>query len=327
MAAPCVHATDTLATLIDDFARSPAVADPPGREPARGAPLHGALAVASRLFDGLEARWEAPRTRRATAALLVLLFVASLVAIELRRRGWLPGTLAPLVPVSHLAAVSIVFGFLLVFEVASLVFALARSVADSLGKQFELLALILLREAFVEFGHASEPLDWAGIAGTVPHVVSDMLGGLAVFALLVAYYRVQRHRAITADGDDQANFVAAKKAVSVLLLAAFIALGVATLLARWRGGGPSAFFATFYTVLVLSDVLLVLISLRYSATFHVVFRNAAFAAATVLIRLALSAPPYINVLLATGAVLFALATSLAYNAWRGPGHVRGASEA
>ncbi len=272
-----------------------------------------------RLFDWLEARWEAPRTRRALGALLVTLFVAVLVVIEVRRRGWLPAALRDDVPTNHLAAVSAIFGLLLVFEVAGLVFALARSVSDSLGKQFELLALILIREAFMQFGHAGEPIVWSGIAGTVPHALADMAGALIVFALLVPYYRVQRHRAITAHGGEQASFVCAKKVVSVFLLGTFIALGVSWLIRRATGEAPGMFFPTFYTVLVLSDVLIVLISLRHATTFHVVFRNAAFAAATILIRLALSAPPYVSVAVSTGAVLFALVTSMVYNAWRDPG--------
>ena len=286
------------------------------RAPPAVPPRAGLVAHACRVFDWLEQRWESPRVRRATGTALVVVFVGALIVIEARREGWLPDAVAALVPAGHFAAVSAVFTFLLIVEVAGLVFALARSVADSLGKQFELLALILIREAFVELGQAREPLEWAGVAGAVPHLAGDMLGALIVFGMLVPYYRIQRHRAITAHGDDQANFVCAKKAVSVMLLGAFLALGVATLRQWIAGRTPAPFFATFYTILVLSDVLLVLVSLRYSTTFHVVFRNAAFAAATVLIRLALSAPPYVNVILAAGASVFALATSLAYNAWR-----------
>ena len=218
------------------------------------------------------------------------------------------------IPRSHFAAVSLVFSLLLFFEIAGLVFSLARSVADSVGKQFELLALILIREAFLEFAHSGEPMDWTAVAASVPHVVADMAGALAVFALLVPYYRVQRHRSITADEVEQANFVRAKKAVSLALLGAFIALALIILPAEIRGDGTIPFFPTFYTVLVLSDVLMVLISLRFSSTFYVVFRNAGFAAAAVLVRVALSAPPYINVALAIAATGFALGLSYAYNA-------------
>ncbi len=275
-----------------------------------------ALRMASTSFDRLESWWESASTRRAIGTVLVVVFVAVLVLVELARRGWLPAAMLGVVPRSHFVAVSAVFTCLLVIEVAGLIFALARSVADSVGKQFELLALILIREVFIELGHAGEPLEWAGLRDALPQIAGNMVGALVVFALLVPFYQSQRHRAITSDGEDQASFVRAKKAVSLSLLGAFALLGVETALGTFTGRAAAPFFPSFYTILVLSDVLLVLVSLRYSTTFRVVFRNAAFAAATVLIRLALSAPPFVNVLLATGATLFLVATTLAYNAWR-----------
>jgi hypothetical protein len=68
-------------------------------------------------------------------------------------------------------------------------------------------------------------------------------------------------------------------------------------------------------VLIFTDILVVLVSLRYSSEYRVVFRYSGFAAATVLIRLALTAPPYVNAALGFGAALFALGLTLAYNAF------------
>ena len=67
------------------------------------------------------------------------------------------------------------------------------------------------------------------------------------------------------------------------------------------------------TVLIFADVLMVLISLRYSTTYHIVFRNSGFAVATVLIRLALIAPAPVNALLGIASALFALGLTVAYN--------------
>jgi hypothetical protein len=264
-------------------------------------------------FDLLAMQLEVRRTQRVVGTALVVLFLFALAMIELNRRGMLPAALAGRVPLSHFAAVALVFTFLLVFEVGSLVLALARSVADSLGKQFELLALILMRDAFLEFGRAGEPITWIRLGDAVPHALSDMAGGLGVFILLDVYYRVQRHRAITLHDRDQRSFVSAKKIVALVLLIVFIVLAINTLWNILQGREMAAFFPNFYTVLVLSDVLILLISLRYSASFPVVFRNAGFTAATVIVRVALSAPPYVNALLATSGVAFALVLSLAYN--------------
>jgi hypothetical protein len=264
------------------------------------------------IFDRCEAQWTRPRTRRALATGFVLLFLMLLALVELKAYVSLPAGVTRWVPGSHFGAVAYVFTFLLVFEVASLIFALAHSVAASLGKQFELLALILMREAFLEFGGAAEPIAWSGVAAAVPHALADMAGALVVFVLLDEYYRRQRHLLITAREDDQASFVRAKKVVSVALLLLFVWLAVRAAATLGHAGVPD-FFPRFYTILILSDILIVLISLRFSASFPVVFRNAGFAAATLLVRVALSAPPYVNAAVAASAAVFALALTAAYN--------------
>ena len=79
------------------------------------------------------------------------------------------------------------------------------------------------------------------------------------------------------------------------------------------GGKSSQFFEEAFSLLIFSDVLIVLIALRYSASYRVVFRNSAFALATVLIRLALTAPAPANALLGVSAALYAVGLMLAYN--------------
>ncbi|HXG82627.1 MAG TPA: hypothetical protein VNI84_01245 [Pyrinomonadaceae bacterium] len=83
---------------------------------------------------------------------------------------------------------------------------------------------------------------------------------------------------------------------------------------RWLSGVETyPFFEVFYTVLIFSDILLVLISLRYNSTYNVVFRNSGFAVATVLIRLALTAPPFYNVGLGVAAAILSLGLAYIYN--------------
>jgi hypothetical protein len=271
------------------------------------------LALSARAFDALQSRWESHATQRRIGTALVVAFLGTIALAELRRRALLPPALAALAPASHLAAVNVVFTLLLLLEVASLVLALPRSVADSVGKQFELLSLILLRKAFFEFAGFGEPITWEHAEAAVPPILADLAGALAVFAVTEVYYRIQRHQPITAGTEEQANFVRAKKAVALALLASFVVLAVDAARTMLAGDRPR-FFETFYTILIFSDILIVLLSLRYSVDYAVVFRNSAFAAATVLIRLALTAPAYVNVLLGVGASVYALLLSLAYNA-------------
>ena len=271
------------------------------------------LRAGSAIYELLEQRWHGWRTQRVLGMTLVALFLSSLIVIELNRRGWLPAPLSRTITTSHFGAVDVAFTFLLVIEVFALIFALARSVADSVGKQFELLSLILLRKAFLEFGEFGEPIEWANAAGTIPEILADTVGALLIFVSVGLYYRLQRHRPIVADERERGSFIMAKKCVALVLLFAFAFIAIY----RLAMGGPYfdvyRFFEIFYTVLIFSDILIVLISLVYTSNYHVVFRNSGFAAATVMIRLALTAPAFVSAALGLGGALFALGVSLAYN--------------
>lgn len=266
-----------------------------------------------RIFDSLEHLVEGPRGRRVTAALLVVAFVAAIVIIEVNRLGWLPPSLGERLPTVHLAAISFAFNVLLVAEVIGLIFALANSVSRALGKQIEILSLILVRDVFKEFAHFSEPIQWSQVEPVLADIIAATLSALAIFVVIGFYYRIQRHRPITSDQSEQASFILAKKAISLFLLGALVFIMVNSLWFTVIVGRDTPFFETFYTLLIFTDVLIVFISLRYSDSYHVSFRNSGFAVATALVRLALIAPIIIGSIMGVGVALFALGLSAAYN--------------
>jgi hypothetical protein len=275
--------------------------------------MTGILSRVDRLFNALEHFWEHRSTERTAANVLIIAFIGAIILIEFRRQGWLPEELAAILPSSHYYAINVAFSMLLGLEVLGLVFGLANSVADSVGKQFEILSLILLRHSFKEFIYFHEPLMWEETSKPVLHILSNASGGLLIFLLLGLYYRLQKHRAITQNSIATAEFIACKKLVSLLLLVIFSGIGIVDGYFYLANRTTFDFFAIFYTVLVFSDVLLVLVSLRYSSNYQIVFRNSGFAVATVVVRLALTAPPYFNVLLGVGAMFFAIGITFAYN--------------
>jgi len=267
------------------------------------------------LFDWLEARWEGPRMRRAVAVLLVVVYLVALATIELARQGLLPPAVAAALPRSHFQAIGLAFYLLLSYEVVGLVFGLARSVSNAAGKQLEIFSLILLRHAFEVFSHLDEPLRWEELSPRVLQMLSDAGGALAIFVVLGFYYRVQRHQPAPGELVDRRSFIAAKKHIALVLLIVFAAMGGRVVAFAVLGQSGHPFFEPFYTLLIFADILVVLLSLRYSATYQVVFRNSGLAVATVLMRVALEATPYVNAALGLGAALLALALSAAYNAF------------
>jgi hypothetical protein len=281
----------------------------------------GPLRATTAAFDAIEALWESPRTRKAVAAALAVGYVGAIVAVEASQRGWLPAPLRLRAAHGHFVAVELALYLLLAFEVVGLVLGIAQSVANAAGKQFEIFSLILLRHSFEEFANLGEPIVWANAKEPVLRMLSDGFGALAIFVVLGFYYAAQRHRPISDDARDRQSFIAAKKIVALVLLAVFAWLAVRAAFAE-----RAAFFEPFYTVLVLADVLLVFLSLRYSSAYHVVFRNSALAVSTVLLRVALSAPAYANAALGIAAAVFALALTLAQNRL-GPALAGGARDA
>jgi hypothetical protein len=280
------------------------------------------LTRSSLVFDSLEARWETLSTQRWVASVLTFVFLVGMLIIEANRRGWFPRGLSEHIPYKHFDAILWAFTLLLLAEVVSLIFALAKSVATAVGKQLEIMSLILVRQSFKELTTFSEPIEWSDtVQKQVLYILSDAFGALVIFALLVLFTRLQRHQPISNDDAERTSFIAAKKLVSLLLLASLAVIGLHVVLS-WHGGiipgtlfnaFSDDFFEIFYTLLIFADVLLVLISMRYTIAYTIVFRYFGFAVATVLIRLALTAPRFIDAGLGITAALFAVGLTWIFN--------------
>lgn len=264
------------------------------------------------LYGWLYRGWESPRVQRAVASLLLALFVGALVLIELRRIGILQ---LQWIPSNHFHAVRLGFNLLLVVEVLGLVFGLSGSAGRTMGRQFEILSLILLRQSLKELVHASEPIRWEALRPFVPTMIADAAGAVVVFALVGLFYKLQR------EGDEGASepepdFTASKEAVALVVLGIFLYFalrGIGQGLVGNEGNAPyDDFFDSLYTVLVFADLLIVFLSLRHRFTYEDVFRSSGYAVVTVLIRIALTAPPFLNAALGVGATVLGVALAAAY---------------
>jgi hypothetical protein len=261
------------------------------------------------------------RLERLAVAGAALAFVAHLaiIAVAKQSRGsldldWFSS--------SYLAALYTPFSFLLFFEVLMLVRALPESFSRSVALQYEVVALIVLRRIFKDIAHLdgaelvelSNPVVW--------EVAADMVGCLFLFVLARRFAAsVPRHTEPVEAA--LLRFVALKQAVSLLLGVLVIALAVVHL-ARWTvemidlaAGARHAvtdvdalFYKDFFGLLVLVDVLLLLLSFGLTHDATLIFRNAAFIASTVIVRLAFSAPQLDSVVMLVFAVSFGVAVQL-----------------
>ncbi len=275
--------------------------------------------IITAIFDPLHATWESDRTHRMLAGLLIAIFLAMLLGIELNRQGLLPPATGAMLGTNHFKAVNMAFTLVLILEVISLIFTLPCSVTKAVGKQFEILALILLRNSFKELVNLPEPVTIEGHADSILRIGSDGLGALCIFALLGIYYSIQRTaKPAIRSGASLYAFTAAKKAVALFLLAVFLCMGAYNVVLPLAGHNQYEFFPAFYTLLIFSDILIVLIAQRHLPQFRSMFRNSAFALVTLIIRLALSAPPYYNAALGAAAAGYAVLLSLLYNRYFAP---------
>lgn len=263
------------------------------------------------MFDPLHDLYERDKVHRKIALVTVFLFIVAIFCIELNRQGLLPPAWAAALPDNHFHAISMAFTIVLILEVISLIFALPCSFSRSLGKQFEILALIFMRNAFKELSLFPEPLAYSGNEEQVLHILASGFGALIIFILLGLYYRVQKKAERDGRQRDLYGFVASKKAISLFLLLTFASMGIWSVLQAWRGVEHADFFHEFYTILILTDILIVLVSQCFCPSSIMIFRNSGYAFSTLTIRIALVAPVYYNVLLGSAAVCFALLLSLA----------------
>lgn len=259
------------------------------------------------VFDLLHSVWERPFVQKGLAFLTLIIYVVALAGIEANRQGWIPAEWNLHVPRSHFEAIHLAFTLILCMEVLSLIFIIASSTSSAVGKQFEILALILLRNAFKELSNLPEPISVADPFGPVGHIAISAVGALIIFSALGVYMHMDRGLRFLNLPEVRMRFVMSKKLLSLVLLAVCCVIGVQDAWLFFVRHEEPHFFETVYTTLIFADIALVLISQRYMPGFYAVFRNSGFVIGTLLMRLALSAPSPWDTVISAFAAAYVLA--------------------
>ncbi len=231
---------------------------------------------------------------------------------------------------SPIAAVYTPFSFILVYEVYLLIYYLPRSITTYISKQYEIISLIIIRRLFKDLANLKLTTDWFTIKDDLQFTY-DILASIMLFYLLYWFYRLNKNRK-TLNTDSSSlgisinRFVTFKKVIAIILVPLLFALAVYTF-GKWgylefsdNDGSlkelkniNNIFFDEFFTVLIIVDVLLLLVSFFYTDKYHKVIRNSGFVISTILIRLSFSVDGLVNTVLIVFAVIFGLVILAIHN--------------
>jgi hypothetical protein len=227
-----------------------------------------------------------------------------------------------------IAAIYTPFSFILVYEVYLLIFFLPKSISFYIGKQYEIITLIVIRRIFKDIANLELNSKWFESKSDLQFTY-DTLTSLVLFLLIYFFYQnidKRNDSIIESQKRNIKRFINLKKTIAILLVPLLIGIAVYTFV-MWAnttisdyGSGIVAFkninnifFDEFFTVLIIVDVLLLLSSFFYSDTFHKIIRNSAFVISTILIKISFSTEGIVNNALIISAVLFGFLILLIYN--------------
>jgi len=270
------------------------------------------LHLSEYIFDKFQKIWENSKFNKFISNALVIIFVLSVIISYLDRNKLISlGKLDDFFS-NPFFAIEIAFTLLLILELLSLIFVLPKSVAKSVGKQFEVLSLIFIRSGFKEISHIKD-FEWYTMTDSLINLFAYAVGSLIIFVILGFNYRLQKHNRLTDSESDQNEFIQTKKLLGLLLMIAFIGVGIYDTKFLIETGSYLHSFHLFYSVLIFSDIIILLIALRYTLNYLKIFRYSAFVLATLLIRISLTVPPFYNVIIGVSSALYILLLTISYN--------------
>lgn len=221
---------------------------------------------------------------------------------------------------SPISAIYTPFTIILIYEIYLLVLNLPRSFTTSVSKQFEIISLILIRRIFADIPKVDLSADWLSTKGNL-ELIYNILGVLTLYYLIYLFNKARRKLEKKALTDSIKKFVTSKKGVSLVLLFVLIILSVTSAF-NWAkdlfnnsltGDINSVFYNEFFSVLILADVLILLLSFQYTERYSQIVRNTGFIISTVLIRLSFGVTGLANISLVVSSVVFGLIILWIYN--------------
>ncbi len=285
--------------------------------------------MVDRVFRKLLSATCKEKSERIILVIAIISYVIHLGLIVLVNRGLIPVEAKFLQ--NPIAAIYTPFSFILLYEVYLLIFFLPQSITVYIGKQYEIITLIVIRRIFKDIANITLTPDWVTLK-TDLQFTYDVVSSLVLFSLIYLFYqnnpRKAYHKIMQPDREGKTiqRFVDLKKVMAIILVPILLMLAVYTLVNWARGimqdyshgimafkNINNVFFDEFFTILIIVDVLLLLTSFFYSDQFHKIIRNSGFVISTILIKMSFSVEGIVNNALIIGAVLFGLLILIMHN--------------
>ena len=205
------------------------------------------------------------------------------------------------------------FSFILVYEAFLLIYYFPRSFTTSVAKEYEIISLVLIRKIFEDIPQLNIQ------SGIYNHqsllLLYDLIAILLIFYLIFLFRKTLSSITRAKTDKNLFRFIAYKKTLSLILVPVLFFLCLSNFF-DWAYSVfinheiikniNAVFFIDFFTVLILVDVFILLLSFRYTDKYHQIIRNTGFIISTILLRLSFSVSGLQSVILLIIGVLFGL---------------------
>ena len=223
--------------------------------------------------------------------------------------------------VNPISAIYTPFSFILIYEAFLLIYFLPRSFTTSVAKQFEIMSLILIRKIFKDIPNVNLDDNWIQNENNL-QLIYDLSGVLIVFFLIYLFKKLKEDLPKLPVHQNLDKFIGYKKLISLFLVPTLTLLCIFSFLDWYNyiflGIGTSSnidylFFENFFTILILVDVFILLVSFQYTERYSQLIRNTGFIISTILLRLSFSAVGLTSLSLLVSGIVFGLIILLIYN--------------
>lgn len=207
------------------------------------------------------------------------------------------------------------FTFILVYEAFLLIYYLPRSFTTSVAKEYEIISLVLIRKIFKDIPN----LDLSNndlLNSNNIQLLYDLSAVIIIFYMIYLFKKTWHDIPKKETKKNLERFISYKKLLSVLLLPTLMILCVYNFV-EWftsvfyfeniySGNLDGVFFKDFFTILILVDVLILLLSLQYTERYSQLIRNTGFIISTILLRLSFGVEGLLSIVLLLLGVVFGL---------------------